>query len=736
MGASSSRLEEDKALKLCRERKKFVRQALDGRCAVAATHVTYIQTLKITGTSLRIFFEPENPIESSPYTSQNATPEPLGKSLSRFSFSSRSFSQRVDTNENAFASPTFQTSQMKFTGSFSRKVEEKPSVAVVGSVESSSIPNNTTPPSIDRSEPSILPINAPPPIPSGEPAWDYFFTSQSSDYINRVREDEKIPELEDEEEKVSFHQRESFQESEDEFDDEPSNDSLVRTYKNVNRVAESDLTAATMPAGNSLRSESESLNKEKSNSSPFLSPLRPTSSGLGFADDHYAKLAQTQENDRIKNTICPKDLYSSLKEIESLFCQASDSGKEVPRMLEANKFHFRPLIPGKERGLMSSSLLKSCFSCGDDPSTVQEEPAQNLTQYLTWHRTTSSRSSSSRNLPGIDVNDDMEDLTANHFCMNAGSHASTLDRLYAWERKLYDEVKASELVRKVYDQKCRLLRELESQGESSHKIDKTRAVVKDLHSRIRVAIHRIDTISKKIEDLRDQELLPQLEELIEGLRKMWEKMFECHKQQFVVISSACNNINSTKIPFQSDSHRQITVHLEQELISLSSTFKSWITSQKSYVESINQWLFKCVSLSKKPSKRKRRFEQPELRNYGPPIYVTCGVWLDSLNKLPVKEVSDSIKGLAAEISHFLPATNHHSTAKKGLKSDSDLGANLLRQEEAISDDRVRSSLVSFLEQLSNFSNFSVKMYVDLQNSIKNAKRSYAQGGSSHNPHFS
>lgn len=27
------------------------------------------------------------------------------------------------------------------------------------------------------------------------------------------------------------------------------------------------------------------------------------------------------------------------------------------------------------------------------------------------------------------------------FCMIAGSHTSTLDRLYAWERKLYDEVK-------------------------------------------------------------------------------------------------------------------------------------------------------------------------------------------------------------------------------------------------------------------------------------------------------
>lgn len=72
------------------------------------------------------------------------------------------------------------------------------------------------------------------------------------------------------------------------------------------------------------------------------------------------------------------------------------------------------------------------------------------------------------------------------------------------------------MVRRDYDMKCKILRQLESNGESSHKIDKTRAVVKDLHSRIRVAIHRIDSISKRIEELRDEELQPQLEELIEG----------------------------------------------------------------------------------------------------------------------------------------------------------------------------------------------------------------------------
>jgi len=56
----------------------------------------------------------------------------------------------------------------------------------------------------------------------------------------------------------------------------------------------------------------------------------------------------------------------------------------------------------------------------------------------------SSRSYSSTNPPGANSRADVEDVTNNlfdNFCMISGSHASTLDRLYAWERKLYDEVK-------------------------------------------------------------------------------------------------------------------------------------------------------------------------------------------------------------------------------------------------------------------------------------------------------
>jgi hypothetical protein len=47
-----------------------------------------------------------------------------------------------------------------------------------------------------------------------------------------------------------------------------------------------------------------------------------------------------------------------MKDIEYLFTKASESGNEVPRMLEANKLHFRPLAPGKE-SMASLSLSLS-----------------------------------------------------------------------------------------------------------------------------------------------------------------------------------------------------------------------------------------------------------------------------------------------------------------------------------------------------------------------------------------
>lgn len=163
-----------------------------------------------------------------------------------------------------------------------------------------------------------------------------------------------------------------------------------------------------------------------------------------------------------------------------------------------------------------------------------------------WKRTSSSRSSTSRNPLIQTSNEDNDDESGSdfieEFCMISGSHSSSLDRLYAWERKLYDEVKvkktevmtlyvgsccsshfiwcfflqASETIRKEYDRKCEQLRNQFAKDHSAKAMDKTRAAAKDLHSRIRVAIQSVDSISKRIERIRDEELQPQLLEFLQG----------------------------------------------------------------------------------------------------------------------------------------------------------------------------------------------------------------------------
>lgn len=216
---------------------------------------------------------------------------------------------------------------------------------------------------------------------------------------------------------------------------------------------------------------------------------------------------------------------------------------------------------------------------------------------------------------------------------------------------------------------------------------------------------------------------------------MWEVMSECHKLQFHIISIAFNNGNA-KISMQSESRRQVTVCLENELSTLSSSFSKWIGAQKSYFESLNYWLHKCVNTEEKSSRRKRRQPPQPLRNVGPPIYVTCDVWLEKVGTLPYKDVADTIKDLAAETARFLPRQEKkdgNSAALPNLTSwktdnNSDSAVNGLR-DEASEDfisgfDHFRSSLVAFFGQLNKFADGSVNSYTELDKAIQESKRKY------------
>lgn len=53
-------------------------------------------------------------------------------------------------------------------------------------------------------------------------------------------------------------------------------------------------------------------------------------------------------------------------------------------------------------------------------------------------------------------------------------------------------------------------------GADPSSLEKTRAAIRDLHTQIKVSIHSVESISKRIETLRDDELQPQLLQLVEG----------------------------------------------------------------------------------------------------------------------------------------------------------------------------------------------------------------------------
>lgn len=53
-------------------------------------------------------------------------------------------------------------------------------------------------------------------------------------------------------------------------------------------------------------------------------------------------------------------------------------------------------------------------------------------------------------------------------------------------------------------------------GDDPSSLEKTGATIRDLHTQIKVSIHSVEAISKRIETLRDEELQPQLLELVKG----------------------------------------------------------------------------------------------------------------------------------------------------------------------------------------------------------------------------
>ncbi|CAH2076695.1 unnamed protein product [Thlaspi arvense] len=464
----------------------------------------------------------------------------------------------------------------------------------------------------------------PPPSPPRSNGWDFLnpFDTYYPPYTpsrdsRELREEEGIPELEDD-------------------------DSQYEVVKEVHGKPK-------FAAGGKNHSKPAAVYREESPSPPLPADKSGASTSGGGGDAADASMYQTrpsvsvekkgveyevhvvektvvEENEERRSNATatrgggggggPRAVPEVAQEIENQFLKAAESGSEIAKLLEVGKHPYgrkhasSKLLHGVTHSLPSTSGGSSSSAAAAAPPTyadIEEELA-----------------SRSRNL------------------------SSTLHKLHLWEKKLYHEVKAEEKLRIAHEKKRRKLKRLDERGAEANKVDTTRKLVRDMSTKIRIAIQVVDKISVTINKIRDEDLWPQLNALIQGLTRMWKAMLECHQSQCQAIREArgLGPIRASKK--LGDEHLEATSLLGHELINWILGFSSWVSAQKGYVKELNKWLMKCLLYEPEETPDGIAPFSPG-RLGAPPIFVICNQWSQALDRISEKEVIEAMRSFTTSV---------------------------------------------------------------------------------------
>lgn len=455
----------------------------------------------------------------------------------------------------------------------------------------------------------------PPPPPPSTSAWDFLnpFESIESSYppytpsrdSREVREEEGIPDLEDEdfEHEVvkEVHGRQKLVDDNNVGKGNGGGGGGGDVKRDSKRV-ENDDVGPSEGVGDSFH------NQRRSASSPESTPVEYE---VHMVDK---TVAGEQENQGKGGQPVFLNVSEVLREIQVQFGRASAAGSELDKVLEVGKLRYQRKHAAYQ---VSSKML-----CASLPSSSKDHEVS------------------------LDRDEEVQ--------LKSMNLSATLQKLYLWEKKLFEEVKVEEKMRVQHDKKLQKWKKYEEKGAEPHKIDALRSEVRSLSTKIRIAIQIVDRISEKINKLRDEELWPLLNELLQGLRRMWKAMLECHHSQCRAVDAA-RGLDALAFPQNpSDTQLEASLQLEHDLINWTYKFTDWVGSQKGFVRCLNGWLFKCL------------LPEPEVTADGiapfspgragaPPIFVICNHWNQSLERISEtteKEVIDSMRVFAMVVWHL------------------------------------------------------------------------------------
>ncbi|XP_059303301.1 protein ALTERED PHOSPHATE STARVATION RESPONSE 1 isoform X2 [Lycium ferocissimum] len=306
------------------------------------------------------------------------------------------------------------------------------------------------------------------------------------------------------------------------------------------------------------------------------------------------------------------NLLQIFSELDDCFLKASESAHGISKMLEANRLHYHSNF-ADNRGHIDHSAR--------------------VMRVITWNR-------SFRGLQNAD--DGVDDFDSEEH----ETHATVLDKMLAWEKKLYDEVKAGEQMKLEYQRKVASLNKLKKRGTNTESLERVKATVSHLHTRYIVDMQSMDSTVSEINRLRDEQLYPKLVALVEGMAIMWESMRGYHVSQSKIVQ-ALTYLDVSQSPKETtEHHHERTWQLYVVVQEWHSQFDKLVIYQKQYIKALNNWL--KLNLIPIDTNLKEKVSSPQ-RPQNPPILALIHAWHDYLEKLPDELARTAIYNFSAVI---------------------------------------------------------------------------------------
>ncbi|XP_073009343.1 protein ROLLING AND ERECT LEAF 2-like [Typha latifolia] len=590
MGCGQSKIEQDEGVMRCKGRKQFMREAVNSRNAFAAAHSAYTVALKDTGAAFSDYAEGEVP-EHLRASSAAVSSAVAASTSSSAGAATVPIQAPIDTLpppppplpdfspaplQRSASMPDLPLPKPKKKAPIDAAIREEDDEEEAARRDDDDVPETAASGSAQAPPPqkTQTPLRPPTPLPDPKDmaTWDFFFGSQDT-----------IP---------------------------PPNLSQPEETWPESRDLQQEKIARTPPAvpptvDDTPKEEQPPVTPEKKVVEPpppppqASKPVKKLKQG-NPAHHQYANSVGASDSKRGKIVAMPPasvNLLQIMRQLDDHFLKASQSAHDVSKMLEATRMHYHSNF-ADSRGHINHS--------------------ERIMRVITWNRS----------FKGLAKQDDANDNFDND---ESETHATILDKMLAWEKKLYDEVKAGELMKIEYQGMVAKLNKQKKRNARSEVLEKTKAAVSHLHTRYIVDMQSMDSTVSEINRLRDHQLYPKLVDLVYGMAKMWEAMSEHHRSQLKIMMDL-RAFEISLIPREtSQQHHFITEQLWNMLKNWHLQFQKLMSNQKEYIKALNSWL--KLNLIPIESSLKEKVSSPT-RLLDPPIKDLLHAWNDQLEKLP------------------------------------------------------------------------------------------------------